>query len=80
MFSQCISATFSELTTPAAPFNGGFAAFFLMARPPLLFQEGNTRFLMLFLSTKSRKRRFFRMAEFCPKAKGRAPCGARPDC
>jgi hypothetical protein len=32
-----------ELTTPAAPFEGGFAAFFLMARPPLLFQEGNSR-------------------------------------
>ena len=29
------------LTTPAAPFKGGFAIFSLMSRPPLLFKEGN---------------------------------------
>src|SRR5437870_8471256 len=31
------------LTTPAAPFKGGFAIFSLMSRPPLLFKEGNLR-------------------------------------
>jgi hypothetical protein len=35
---------FPKLTTPSALFNGGFAAFFLGARPPLLSQEGNTLF------------------------------------
>jgi hypothetical protein len=30
------------LPTPAAPFKGGFAAFFDGASTPLLFQEGNT--------------------------------------
>jgi len=29
------------LTTPSAPFKGGFAIFSLMSRPPLLFKEGN---------------------------------------
>src|SRR5712692_11671349 len=30
---------FAELTTPAAPFRNGYIS--LMARPPLLFKEGN---------------------------------------
>jgi len=36
--------SFAELTTPSAPFNGGFAAFFLASRPPLLFKEGKILF------------------------------------
>ena len=31
------------LTTPSAPFKGGFAIFSLVSRPPLLFKEGNLR-------------------------------------
>jgi hypothetical protein len=30
----------AEPTTPSAPLKGGFAASFLMSRPPLLFKEG----------------------------------------
>jgi hypothetical protein len=30
------------LTHPVCAFKGGFAAFFLMAQPPLLSEEGNT--------------------------------------
>src|SRR5262249_53333342 len=30
-------------TTPSAPFQGGFAAFFLTAQPPLLTWEGSCR-------------------------------------
>jgi hypothetical protein len=34
----------AEPTTPSAPLKGGFAASFLMSRPPLLFKEGKTGF------------------------------------
>ena len=34
---------FAELTTPSAPYKGGFAAAFSMSRPPLLFKEGKIR-------------------------------------
>src|SRR2546425_6392516 len=39
------SKRLAELTTPSANFKGGFNSIFLMARPPLLSEEGNTRFL-----------------------------------
>jgi hypothetical protein len=32
----------AELTTPSAPFKGGFAISLWMSRPPLLCEEGNT--------------------------------------
>jgi hypothetical protein len=33
---------YAELTTPAAPFRNG--SILLVARPPLLFKEGNSRY------------------------------------
>jgi hypothetical protein len=36
------ATVFAELTTPSAPFQRRLRGIFLMARPPLLSQEGNT--------------------------------------
>jgi hypothetical protein len=38
---------FAGLTTPSAPFKGGFAIFLLMSRPPLLYEEGNCMMWLL---------------------------------
>ena len=36
------ATVFAELTTPSAPFQRRLRGIFLMARPPLLSQEGST--------------------------------------
>ena len=44
MFGNAFLKHCSGLTTPAAPAKVAFGSFFLMARPPLLSQEGNPLF------------------------------------
>jgi len=48
--------TFTIMTTPSAPLRR-LRAFFLMAQPPLLFQEGNTLSWQFFTPSMSAVRR-----------------------
>src|SRR5947209_10888445 len=52
------TSTFTIMTTPSAPLRR-LRAFFLLAQPPLLFQEGNTlswRFIHTFIERRYSKR------------------------
>src|SRR6267143_4433549 len=53
------TSTFTIMTTPSAPLRR-LRAFFLLAQPPLLFQEGNTlswQFIHTFAARQSRNQK-----------------------